>query len=626
MAANAKEYNDLTQTTEISNDALVAVATPGASQLQTSTVTTLAAKVGELNTAGALAELELATSIGKQQLAEVLTEKGVSTTASETLVQMADKVQSLQVSEGVDNIKGYYVDTSGVPSNLPTGASSMRAFRNPKTGDSIVLLGTTIYCIPNGEYDSLSAFLAAATKTLDVSQEDSAYDVNSSNYAAVSEDFTKLLVRVNSSTYVNNVYNLSGETITKIGSVTKDFTSYRPATAVGLAIHDNGDLILYQTDSLVLKLYRISTGEEYTINLPNVSNADNYMLTSIIKPGKIYVAKGGTGNSYTRIFIISYSIDEATKIVNIGDIVYTDYTYGSGPFNSKNSRSWIHIPGEDDVPVLYASGDSYQASPDSRIVGSAHNIIYETAYVWVPAAGSSYTIIRGQLLPHGTNARFLSISLVCDSYTVTAENYNLVLSFPYRVGTITVNRNSGEVSYSSDWNNYVVLVPTIESAYSRFLFKSAVSVSIGTGGYDNGNVGSQYRTYPMSKEYDKIIFAKRLTRNGKVAYYDPRISLTDIESGAYDLETSVVPLPEEPGTGVGVISWTKGTYPSGLPNTLYTAAIPTSATPQAVYTDAALTTLAKTGGVSYRIYTSDTGYTIGNASGLGERYIITIQG
>lgn len=544
MAANAKEYKDLQQAASIADDALVATAEPNATELQTSTVTALAQKIQEINTDGPLAELELATSIGKQQLAEALTEKGVATTSSETLVQMADKLRGLQVSAGIDNIKGYYVDTSNVPADLPTGASSMRAFRNPKTGDSIVLLGTTIYYIPNGEYDSLSAFLAAATKTLDVSQEDSSYDVESSNYAAVSEDFTKLLVRVNSSTYVNNVYNLSGETITKIGSVTKDFTSYRPNTAVGLAIHDNGDLILYQTDSLVLKLYRISTGEEYTINLPSVSSTDNYMLCSIIKPGKIYVAKGGTGNSYTRIFIISYSIDDSTGAVTIGDIVYTNYTYGSGPFNSINSRSWIHIPGEDDVPILYASGDSYKTSPDGRVVDGAHNIIYETAYVWVPTAGSSYTTIRGQLLPNGTNSRFLSISLVCDSYTVMAENYNLVLSFPYRVGTITVNRNSGEVLYSSDWNNYVVLVPTIESRYSRFLFKSAVSVSIGTGGYDNGNVGSLYRTYPMSKEYDKIIFAKRLTRNGKVAYYDPRISLTDIESGAYDAATAAVPLPE----------------------------------------------------------------------------------
>lgn len=543
--ANAKEYKDLTEATSIADDALVAIAQPNAPELQTSKMTALAAKVQTLNAEGPLAELELATAIGKQQLAEALTEKGVPTTANETEIQMADKVRRLQVSAGIDNIKGYYVDTSSVPADLPTGASSMRAFRNPKTGDSIVLLGTTIYCIPNGEYDSLSAFLAAATKTLDVSQEDSSYDVDSSNYAAVSEDFTKLLVRVNSSTYVNNVYNLSGGTITKIGSVAKDFTSYRPDTAVGLAIHDNGDLILYQTDSLVLKLYRISTGEEYTINLPSVSDAGSYMLCSIIKPGKIYVAKGDTGNSYTRIFIISYSIDGSTGAVTIGDIVYTNYSYGDGPFDYDNSCSWIHIPGEDDIPVLYASGNSYQTYPNSRVVDGAHNIIRETAYVWVPAAGSSYTTIHGQLLLNGTNSRFLSISLVCDSYTVTAENYNLVLRFPYRVGTITVNRNSGEVLYSSDWNNYVVLVPTIESRYSRFLFKSAVSVSIGTGRYGNGNVGSLYRTYPMSKEYDKIIFAKRLTRNGKVAYYDPRISLTDIESGAYDAETSVVPLPEE---------------------------------------------------------------------------------
>lgn len=543
MAANAKEYKDLTPATSIDSNAQVALAQPNETELQTTTVTNLAEKVQEINTDGPLAELELATAIGKQQLAEALTEKGVSTTASETLVQMADKVQNLQVSEGIDNIKGYYVNgNSTMPGTLPTGASNMRSFRNPKTGDSIVLLGTVIYCIPNGEYDSLSAFLAAATKTLDVSQEDSSYNLDSSNYAAVSEDFTKLLVRVNSSTSVNNAYDLSGETITKIGSVTKDFTSYRPATAVGLAIHDNGDLILYQTDSLVLKLYRISTGEEYTINLPSVSNTDNYMLTSIIKPGKIYVAKGSLGNSYTRIFIIAYNIDGSTGAVTIGDIVYTNYVHGGEPFAYNTSRSWVHIPGEDDVPVLYAAGDTGY----SRLTGT-HSIMPERAYIWVPAAGSSYTRVYGLRACGHYDARFVSIGMSCDSYTVSADSENLVFSFPYHVGNMIVNRASGSVSYSSDWNDYVVWTPyaSSSSTYSKFLFKSATSVSIGVGGSDNGYVGSLYRTFPMSQGYDKIIFAKRLTRNGKVAYYDPYLTIDDINSGAYDAETSVVPLPEE---------------------------------------------------------------------------------
>ena len=73
MAANAKEYKDLQQAASIADDALVATAEPNATELQTSTVTALAQKIQEINTDGPLAELELATSIGKQQLAEALT-------------------------------------------------------------------------------------------------------------------------------------------------------------------------------------------------------------------------------------------------------------------------------------------------------------------------------------------------------------------------------------------------------------------------------------------------------------------------------------------------------------------------------------------------------------------------
>ena len=373
---NAKTIQDLNQTTAVSGDDLVVVAQSGATEATKATVSTLAEAVGELNSTGALSELSLATSIGKNLLAQNLTNKGVPTDPSETLVQMADKVKDLVVASTEENIMGPYVDLSTTPSQQSTGANYMRSFRNPVTGEAIVLLRSTIYCIPDGNYATFDAFLAAATKTLDVSTVNSAYtlDINGGRYA-VSEDFTRIIVQVTTD-YVNNVYDLSGSSIIKIGTVTKRWNAYRPDSS-NIALHDNGDLVLYQTDSQIFKLYRISTEEEYTINVPNPYQTSDYLMSAIIKPSKIYVVKGGWGNSYTRIFTIPYTISEDGS-VSFGTIDYTDYVYGSGPYvvNGHNSaKDWVHIPGQDDTPIWYASssGMTFSTAPRSSNIMTTTN-------------------------------------------------------------------------------------------------------------------------------------------------------------------------------------------------------------------------------------------------------------
>ena len=54
----------------------------------------LASAIGELNQTGALAELQLATSIGKNLIAQRLNEKGVENiTPKSTLIEMADSIE-----------------------------------------------------------------------------------------------------------------------------------------------------------------------------------------------------------------------------------------------------------------------------------------------------------------------------------------------------------------------------------------------------------------------------------------------------------------------------------------------------------------------------------------------------
>ena len=104
--ANAKQYNDLDAATQVNNTDLVAVGQSGASELKKATVQQLAAPIAETLSTGALAELEYATSQGKNAIATALINKGVQSTAADTLIQMADKVNNLDVNTTTENIVG----------------------------------------------------------------------------------------------------------------------------------------------------------------------------------------------------------------------------------------------------------------------------------------------------------------------------------------------------------------------------------------------------------------------------------------------------------------------------------------------------------------------------------------
>lgn len=135
--ANAKTYNELNQASTVNASDLVAVAQSDKTELQKTTISDLANAVGELNQAGALAELSLATSIGKNLLAQRLNEKGVQNiTPNNTLIEMADAVDKLAITN------------AGVLSDIliPTQGIS-----NPTTPTVLQLLNNDLFITYNGK-------------------------------------------------------------------------------------------------------------------------------------------------------------------------------------------------------------------------------------------------------------------------------------------------------------------------------------------------------------------------------------------------------------------------------------------------------------------------------------------
>nr|QGT50652.1 hypothetical protein Elusimicrob1349_1220 [uncultured Elusimicrobia bacterium] len=159
--ATTKQITELNPASALAASDKLAVAQAGAAEAKSATVSQVAQAVAALNEEGALAELTLATSLGKNLLAQRLTEKGVPTAPSETLAQMADKVGGLVVEDSVEVLKGpvgykYQSVTVQSPYNN-------FAFKTLSNGDKILWADNKLHYIPDGDYDTFDQFLNAAT-------------------------------------------------------------------------------------------------------------------------------------------------------------------------------------------------------------------------------------------------------------------------------------------------------------------------------------------------------------------------------------------------------------------------------------------------------------------------------
>lgn len=118
--ANAKQYTDL-QTAETLNDTdLMAVSQSGATELKTTTVGAVASRAAAIVSTDQVQEIVSDLGLGKQILAQTLQDKGVDTTASDTLSQMATKLSAVDVVGAKEYLRGKVaITSSGYSENLP---------------------------------------------------------------------------------------------------------------------------------------------------------------------------------------------------------------------------------------------------------------------------------------------------------------------------------------------------------------------------------------------------------------------------------------------------------------------------------------------------------------------------
>lgn len=147
--ASGKQINELDQAASVGASDVLPIAQSGGREAVKASITQLAATVADITESGALSELVYATSQGKNLLAQNLTNKGVQTSNTETLIQMADKVNNLIVEDDASNRIGC-IAKDITNTTTTSGDTYISSARMDVLNENLVFYysGTTILILP----------------------------------------------------------------------------------------------------------------------------------------------------------------------------------------------------------------------------------------------------------------------------------------------------------------------------------------------------------------------------------------------------------------------------------------------------------------------------------------------
>ena len=547
MAANAKEYKDLQQAASIADDALVATAEPNATELQTSTVTALAQKIQEINTDGPLAELELATSIGKQQLAEALTEKGVPTTANETEIQMADKVRALVTNNAMNFSKGTL--TYNYKSNI--SIADVAKYAEIVRIKSYVFFATDskIYAIPDGTYDTLAQMVASAVAEISVQTPATASPVRLGR----SIDGNTLVYSwgVNKSIEIYDVNWTGASPVISFVKAVIPPTNLRSGYGWNPGISNDRELMSYaEINGNYINFFLVNDPTVYTYGNSTPSLSSSYQNSVYIdaENGKVYSC-----STYTTVFVISGLSYEPTTEGKQGSIAVEAGTPPNLPTSIIPSASIqsSYIDFDSGLVVrVYATYTSSSTTIDNLSAVQWLSII-NLKNLEIPEFTSKFLFFKPNFVNNMqkgstnyyssmTNASSLSVGIPLGMThfpirEVAGGKYTLDIP-TYEGDLITYDRSSGTYSRAKNSVNGHHQNSTSDMTIGKFLCKSST-------GYLGLWVQDNYLR-SVDIEVEDVITMINLNFNSTPISV-PLLYIDSYKLNGLKTETVSVPLPEE---------------------------------------------------------------------------------
>ena len=540
--ANAKQYNDLNTAQTVNSTDKVALAQADKTELVTTTVSDLASAVGELNSTGALAELSLATSIGKNLLSQRLNEKGVENiTPNSTLVEMADAVDKLQTTESMQLLKDNII--TNVQNNAYANELSLQPFsacRLPNAYTAIYAVDKIYVVKTFGEYNSISDVLNNAEMSISVHTPGS-----------LSRDLAYITCSRDGKTIITHAFDTAGTVdIYDVDYTTKQLTYVKSIT--GVTLYRNTCHMAIKNDRSLIAWYKSWDTGTFIAKVDDLTVISDSLTANASSQGStlafdedtdtLYIYAKYSDSIYLHTVNYTYTGDAITFTKTAYRLPYSDASQSYEL--DKNSLLLFSYPRVEKTDCI-----DQQSSSDGIMYGTFRvkaqvADIKKSPLEFVETTFYLYTF-------YNTNNTYASANrhrpiIAC---ITTTDNDTYTIKFLYPACTVTFTKSTSKISSTQIfnkeieaqdvWGNTDNPAPFIGLGVN--LNNSFWVSSMSSDGQDFSYY-SQYRYISqITQTPDKKLIGFKRTINDQTAYYIRQYFLqADIKSGRFDLTTKQV--------------------------------------------------------------------------------------
>lgn len=581
MAENeGKQITDLNETSALNANDYFVVSQAGNTELTKVSTSVVSNTVSSVLTEGTYSELVYATSQGKNAIATALTSKGVATTASETLIQMADKVNNLNVDTGAEYWTG----------KLLTAVTELNSSRQwlkylPVKKAWIVWYDTYLYYVPNGtEFDSLADMISKAAFSFNMAVSTGTdtgilgYSPNNEYIIIRESRFVVRKYQITSTAFVQGAqFTMPENQIPDIFSVDN--------TGKYSVFHMNAISRVYFLDWSAAEPTAVEL-ESFPVSVSFVYGGSNiYLFDDVMY--FLYQGNSGSGDVSVQKYSWSVSAESGFSFEQLWS-----QTMDDDRFNGSNS--WATILADDGQTLFVMAIDYYS----KEWLGEMAKYPLFVACAETPPQSQQLDIITFEQSENSVmqdNYRY-GWCWPQDFYVTKNElgKFELHLAvlqeqyFEYDAAENTIQAVNARTA-----GGVICPVYYIDTIAHRFI-KAGTDTVLRVA--NNGSSTQSVRLLTYSTD-NKILCTKR-TANGKDLYMIDisRVSPADVAAGWLDVTTQITPVvPDEEDPGAGDASETvyQWTLTNADVSTVYTKSIPTSSsTGVTAYTTADCTTQA----------------------------------
>lgn len=534
--ANAKQYSDLEQAQTVNNTDKFAVAQEGAEELKTVTTEQIAERVAGIVSTDQLQEFISDTALGKQVLAQALVNKGVDTSATDTLAQMAAKIDPVDVVGAQEYLSAkmhllsiYQLsisspDTTGYTAalnykdliltvNCTTKTITTRRLVGSDTGWTVLdtktdadILGTVFMITPNKDQSSVA------------------------------------IVTYTNSTAVNlMVYDVADDgTISKVGNTI--VTAYTSASTsnnyAGLFLSPNGRTVYFQnssSSSTPMYKYNVEDGTQETLT-----------LTSYIGNGVFFTMPDENT-------LVALKQENGTNIM-IGEIAGNQISVSTINIGGGSHGSYCVLPlAKDDLIVQWYSKNYTTYGGEVRVL-TVHNLKTGNLIKQMETVHLKLDTTKSSGLSYYAYASALCFRFEDGVYTIFDAFCGRA---KYTVATATLELENGTTATIAGRPlSSLFLIDTRSSNYNGVYGNPSSTYISADGRLFTGNRGNLSRTavqwtspFMCTFYQDTPVVGLAYRRNGqetlfKVSYFNE----TEYAAGAYALKSTEAVL-DIPGEG-----------------------------------------------------------------------------